>query len=306
MFGSNLENGVGQIENLRLYVEIVERGSISGAAENLHIAKSAVSRRLAMLEERYAVRLINRNPGNWEVTSTGQELYQRAVEVVNEVEEVENDFTEAAQSLAGPLIVSVPREFGQSFLNPALIAFKIRHPEIQLMVDFDDRKIDLLRDNYDFAIRIASELEPNLVAARIGSINHQIFASPSYLARKGTPTQLSDLKQHDLLDYGATRRSSWSFKNSKGKMQTLEFQPSLNSNSGTFLLDAVKSGLGISKLPEFICQSAIETGELAPLLTDLKSPEFGIFLVHSEKRRLNRRMRLFADEMKIACSTANN
>lgn len=293
---------MGQIEDLRLFVQIVECGSISSAAQKLHIAKSAVSRRLAMLEQRYAARLIYRKPGHWEITSTGHELYQRAVEVVNDVDEVENDFTEAAQSLTGPLVVSVPREFGQSFLNPALMAFKIRHPEIQLMVDFDDRKIDLLRDNYDFAIRITSELEPNLVANKIGSVRHQVFASAEYLAQRGTPTSLSDLKHHDLLDYGATRRSSWSFKNSNGRMQTLEFQPSLNSNSGTFLLEAAKNAIGISKLPEFICQSSIESGELTPLLTDLTSPEFGIYLVHSEKRRLNRRMRLFAEEMKTACS----
>lgn len=293
---------MGQIEDLRLFVQIVESGSISSAAQKLHIAKSAVSRRLALLEQRYAASLIYRKPGHWEITSTGHELYQRAVEVVNDVDDVENDFTEAAQSLAGPLVVSVPREFGQSFLNPALIAFKIRHPEIQLMVDFDDRKIDLSRDNYDFAIRIATELAPNLVATKIGSVRHQVFASAEYLAQRGMPVLLSDLKHHDLLDYGATRRSTWSFKNARGKLQTLEFQPSLNSNSGAFLLEAAKKGLGISKLPEFICQSAIEAGELIPVLTDLSSPEFGIYLVHAEKRRLNRRMRLFADEMKTACS----
>ncbi|MCJ8323458.1 MAG: LysR family transcriptional regulator [Rhizobiales bacterium] len=297
---------MGQIEDLRLFVQIVDSRSISGAAEQLHIAKSAVSRRLALLEQRYAARLIYRKPGHWQITSTGHELYQRAVDVVNDVDEVENDFTEAAQQLAGPLVVSVPREFGQSFLNPALMAFKIRHPEIQLMVDFDDRKIDLLRDNYDFAIRIAVDLEPNLIGNRIGSVGHQMFASPAYLARRGTPNQLSELKQHDLLDYGATRRSSWSFKNAKGKTQTIEFQPSLNSNSGAFLLEAAKKGIGISKLPEFICQTSIEAGQLVPLLTDLSSPEFGIYLVYSEKRRLNRRMRLFAEEMKTACSPADD
>lgn len=297
---------MGQIEDLRLFVQIVESGSITSAAQKMHIAKSAVSRRLALLEQRYATRLIHRKPGHWEITSTGNELYQRAVEVVNDVDEVEHDFTESAQSLKGTLIVSVPREFGQSFLNPALMAFKTRHPEIQLMVDFDDRKIDLARDNYDFAIRITSDLEPNLVGDRLGSIRHQVFASASYLARRGTPVQLADLKHHDLLDHSATRRSSWSFKNSKGKRQIVEFQPSLNSNSGTFLLEAAKKGMGISRLPDFICQSSLETGELTPILTDLTSPEFGIYLVHSENRRLNRRMRLFADEMKTACAPIGN
>lgn len=292
---------MGQIEDLKLFTTIVEQGSISRAADTINIAKSAVSRRLSLLEQRYGARLINRAPGNWEITATGRELYQRAANVVNDVDEIESDFTEATQTLAGPLAVSLPREFGLSFLNPSLMAFKSRHPEIQLMVDFDDHKVDLSRDNYDFTIRITPDVGSDVVAKRIGSSEHKVFASPSYLARKGTPTSLSDLKGHDLLQFGSARRSNWMFKDIAGKAQTLEFQPSLNSNSGMFLLEATLAGLGIARLPDFICQPSIASGTLFPILTDLVTPEFGIYLVHSEGRRLNRRMRLFAEEMETAC-----
>ena len=292
---------MGQIEDLKLFTIIVEQGSISRAAETINIAKSAVSRRLSLLEQRYGARLINREPGNWEISATGHELYQRATSVVNDVDEIEGDFTEATQSLSGPLLVSVPREFGLSFLNPSLMAFKIRHPEIQLMVDFDDRKVDLSRDNYDFAIRITPNVGSDVVAKRIGSSEHKVIASPSYLARKGMPISLSDLKNHDLLQFGSARRSNWVFKDLAGKVKTLEFQPSLNSNSGKFLLETTLTGLGIAMLPDFICQSSITTGTLIPILTDFVTPEFGIYLVHSEGRRLNRRMRLFAEEMETAC-----
>ncbi len=292
---------MGQIEDLRLFTIIVEQGSISRAADTINIAKSAVSRRLSLLEQRYGARLINREPGNWEITATGHELYQRVSNVVNDVDEIESDFTQATQTLAGPLTVSLPREFGLSFLNPSLMAFKARHPEIQLMVDFDDHKVDLSRDNYDFAIRITPDVGSDIVAKRIGSSEHKVFASPSYLARKGTPTSLSELKGHDLLQFGSSRRSNWMFKNISGKAQTFEFQPSLNSNSGMFLLEATLAGLGIARLPDFICQPSITSGTLIPILTDLVTPEFGIYLVHSEGRRLNRRMRLFAEQMETAC-----
>lgn len=292
---------MGTIEDLRLFATIVDRGSISGAADALRIAKSAVSRRLKLLEERYGSRLISRDRGNWSVTATGRELYQRAVEVVSDVDEIEEDFREASRALAGPLRVSVPRDFGLNFLSPALMAFKAHYPEVQLMVDFDDRKVDLSRESYDFAIRIASDLDPGFVARQIGQTQQLVFASPDYLASKGTPVSFADLEGHDLLHYGAERRSSWNIGDRRGKKYVFEFQPVLNSNAGIFLLDAAIEGLGIARMPDFICQSAIDDGRVVPILTDMMWPSFGIYIVHDEERRLNRRMRLFADEMELAC-----
>jgi DNA-binding transcriptional LysR family regulator len=298
---SILENVLGQIEDLRMFALVVESRSISLAAKKMRIAKSAVSRRLSLLEERYGSRLIDRNPGVWEITATGLELYQRAASVVNDADEIENDFTEAARNLAGPLKVSVPRDFGLAFLNSALIAFKQRHPEIQLMVDFDDRTVDLSRENYDFAIRITPKLEPNVVAKQIGVSRHQLCASLTYLNTNGFPERLSELQNHSILHFGAARRAEWEFIDETGKHERVEFQPSLNSNSGEFLLNATIDGLGIANMPDFICAPAIAAGELVPILPKLVVDEWGIFLLHAEDRRLNRRMRLFSDEMEFAC-----
>ena len=292
---------MGQIEDLRLFSVVVENRSISRAAEKLRIAKSAVSRRLNLLEERYGARLIDRAPGTWEVTATGRELYQRAVRVVSDVEEIEGDFTATARTLAGPLTISAPREFGLAFLKPTLIAFKERYPEIQLTVDFDDRRVDLSRENYDFAIRITSDPETTAVATRIGTTRHRLCASPAYLAQRRQPGRLNDLLDHPLLHYGPARRATWEFAAVSGKTETIEFQPTLNSNSGMFLLEAVLKGVGIARLPDFITMAAFSSSELVPILSNMTLPEWGIFLVHAEDRHLNRRMRLFAQEMKAAC-----
>jgi DNA-binding transcriptional LysR family regulator len=293
---------LGQIEDLRLFALVVENGSISRAAEKMHIVKSAVSRRLNLLEERFGARLIDRMPGVWEVTPTGRELYQRATRVVNDADEIESDFTETAQNLAGPLTISVPRDFGIAYLQPALLQFKEHHPEIQLTVDFDDRTIDLNRENYDFAIRITAKLDGNVVAKKIGSTRHQLCASVDYLKKHDEPICLKDLNQHSLLNFGTARRTTWDFINQSGKPEKIEFQPTLNSNSGTFLLDATLAGQGLARLPDFITAPAITSGELVPVLQDLSVPDWGVFLVHAEDRRLNRRMRLFSEEMNIACS----
>lgn len=296
---SKRENGLGQIEDLRLFVLIVESGSISKAADKLRIAKSAVSRRLNLLEERYGTRLIDRTPGVWAITETGRELFQRAIRVVGDVNEIEDDFVNASASISGPLSVSVPRDFGISFLNTALIGFTERYPEIQLTVDFDDRTVDLARENYDFAIRITFETAQS--AVRIGTVQHQLFASPKYLEARTAPRSIDELHEHRLLYFGAARRAAWEFVTDKGKPQIFEFQPFLNSNSGVFLLDATRRGLGIARFPDFITADAVANGELVPVLSDLAVPDWGVFLLHAEDRRLNRRMRLFAEDMKMAC-----
>jgi len=292
---------MGQIEDLRLFVLIIESGSISKAASKLRIAKSAVSRRLSLLEERYGTRLIDRVPGVWKVTETGHELHQRAMRVVGDVDELEDDFVNTSTDLTGPLSISVPRDFGIAFLNSALIAFKQRHPEIQLAVDFDDRTVDLARENYDFTIRITPKLEGDVSGERIGVVQHRLFASPEYIQAHSDPRTFEELRKHPLLHFRTARRAVWDFVTDKGKPQAFEFQPFLNSNSGVFLLEATLKGLGIARLPDFVAAQAQASGHLVPVLSGMTIPDVGMYLVHAENRRLNRRMRLFSEEIKKAC-----
>ncbi len=292
---------MGQIEDLRLFALVVENRSLTRAAERLHIAKSAVSRRLNLLEARFGSCLIDRGPGVWELTPTGLELYQRAVRVVNDVDDIESDFVDATHHLAGPLTISVPRDFGIAFLNPALITFKTRYPDIQLTADFDDRTVDLSRENYDFAIRITPKIDAGVVAKKIGVSEHQLCASPAYLDTNGAPEMLEDLLKHPLLYFGTARRAKWEFVSDNGKPESITFQPSLNSNSGDFLLKAAEQSLGIARLPDFLSEKAFASGSLVPILPQIAVRQWGIYLLHAEDRRLNRRMRLFAEEIEAAC-----
>lgn len=289
---------MGQMEDMRLLVTVVSAASISKAADEMNIAKSAVSRRLKLLEERYGTRLIDRTPGSWEVTAAGKELYQRAARIVQEMDEVDTDFLSTSAAVEGPLAVSVPREFGLAFLNPSLIKFKMRHPQIHLTMDFSDRRVDLARENIDLAIRITDAPDPNLNTIRIGTVKHSLFASSGYLSGYPPIKDLCDLHDHHLLFFGSARKASWEFVSPKGKLNGFAFKPFLNSNSGPFLLDAVRSGMGIARLPHFITARAERTGEVVRVLSEVRIAEWGIYLVHAEDRRLNRRMRLFAEEMK--------
>ena len=170
---------------------------------------------------------------------------------VGEVDEIDADFLTASANLSGPLCVSVPRDFGLAYLSETLMSFKIKYPEIVLAVDFDDRVVDLDRENYDFAIRITGAHEDNNSANRIGTMEHILCASPNYLDIHSTPESLDDLRNHQLLHFGTARRGTWNFISGKGKVTPLDFSPYLNSNSGLFLLDATVKGLGITRPPRF-------------------------------------------------------
>lgn len=291
---------MGQIEDLRLFVSVVEAGGIARAADQMNIAKSAVSRRLAQLEDRYGVRLINRQPRVWEVTSAGQELYQRALRMVADAEELDADFSPAQRSLAGPLKVSVPREFGHLQLGPFLVRFVTDHPEIDLTVDFDDRLVDLDRENYDLAVRITQAGLPGLIDRRIGSSRYGLFASRGYAEQHGLPTTLKALSARPLLHHGTARRAQWQFR-CEGKPASIDFSPALNSNSGRFLLDAAMTGFGIARLPDFILAGAPRSDDLVPVLPNIEIPDLGIFVAYSENRRLNQRMRALIEILARSC-----
>ncbi len=291
---------MGQIEDLRLFVKIVERGGIARAAEEMSIAKSAVSRRLAQLEDRYSVRLIDRQPRVWEITSAGQELYQRASHMVAEVDELDSDFLKVGHTLKGPMSITIAREFGLAYLKPTLFKFAQDHPNIDLTIDFDDRTIDLDNENYDLAVRVTATELHGLHCHRLGTTQHGLFVSQGYAATHQLPESFEELSDHPLLHYGSERRATWAFEQD-GKRKTVRFRPALRSNYGTFLLDAALNDGGIIRLPLFVVESEVQNGNLVSVLPHLKHADYGIYLVHSSKRRLNRRMRAMMDALTESC-----
>lgn len=291
---------MGQIEDLRLFVKTVDSGGIARAAEEMGIAKSAVSRRLAQLEDRYGVRLIDRQPRAWEVTTAGQELYQRAVSMVADADDLDGDFLHVGHTPKGPLSITVAREFGLTFLKSTLFQFVEDHPQIDLLIDFDDRTVDLEAENYDLAVRVTATELKGLNCHRIGTTRHGLFASQGYAKDKGLPQSLDQLSDHSLLHYGGARRATWEFEES-GKKRSVSFRPALRSNYGSFLVDAALKDTGIIRLPLFVVEEQATAGRLVPVLEHLKHRDYGIYVVHSANRRLNKRMRMLMDALEQAC-----
>jgi DNA-binding transcriptional LysR family regulator len=289
---------MGRFTELETFVRVVESGSFTHAAERLGVAKSVVSRRLSELEERLRVRLLNRTTRRLSLTDGGQQLYERALRLLIDLEEAEQTLAAGHDALRGRIRVAAPLSFGLQHLTAAVDDFLRAHPELILDLDLDDREVNLVEDGFDLALRIGHLDDSTLVARRFAPIRMITCASPDYLRLHGTPLQPEDLAAHHGLVYtNISEGQLWKFHDREGKARTVRVPARLHANNGEVLLSAAIRGLGVVVSPTFIAYRAIESGELKPILTDFTLPLSAAYAVYPSHRHLSRRVRVFIDAL---------
>jgi DNA-binding transcriptional LysR family regulator len=282
--------------HMQVFVGIVEAGSISGAAERLGLAKSAVSRRLAELEARLGVSLIQRTTRRLNLTDSGRAYYERCVAILADLDEAESAVSQAHGSLKGGLKVALPLSFGLLHLAPLIQAFMTRHPGVRFELDFNDRQIDLMQEGFDLAVRIATLEDSSLIARRLAPIRHVLCASPGYLAQHGAPGTAGDLAQHVCLAYSNLRDPGlWSYRGPDGLSGNVRVPVRLAASSGEFLLRAAIADQGLLLLPTFYCHEALQAGRLVRVLDDHAWPELSAYAVYPPTRHLSGRVRALID-----------
>ena len=282
-------------DEMNSFVRVVEAGSISRAAEQLGLAKSGVSRRLADLESRLGVRLMNRTTRRSSLTDAGRTYYEGAVKLLSDVAELDAVVADSEASLEGRLRLAAPLSFGLGHLTPAIEEFMQAHPGVMIDIDFSDRQVDLVAQGVDLAIRIAELRDSSLKARRICPIRLMLCASPAYLARHGTPRSPDDLAEHRLLHYDIGGGAVLKLTDGRGGEQQVHVEPQLVANNGDFLCDMAISGHGIILTPTFIAWQALATGELQALMSDYWPSPLNAYAVYPQTRYLSRRARGFID-----------
>jgi len=286
---------MSHFEEMRHFIRVVEAGSISKAADQLGVAKSGVSRRLAELESRLGVRLLNRTTRRSSLTGAGQAYYEGAVKLLSDVSELDAATAGAGASLEGTLRLAVPLSFGLSHLSPAIDEFLREHPELSINIDFSDRHIDLIGQGVDLAIRIADMRDSTLQARRICPIRLLLCASPAYLKQHGLPVVPADLKKHRILQYDIGAGPVLRLQDGQGNEYVVQARPTVVANNGDFLRDMAMAGHGIVLTPSFIAWQAMATGDLVSILPDYCPPQRSAYAVYPQNRYLSRRARLFID-----------
>ncbi len=287
---------MNKFSDLEAFTAVVESGTFSAAGERLGIAKSVVSRRISQLEQRLGSQLLHRTTRRLSLSDAGKNFYQRAIQILSDLNEAEQSVAEETSDLRGLLKLAAPLSFGLTHLSNCIFDFLSEHPAIELNMDLNDRNVNLVEEGFDMAVRIGELEDSTLVARRLGTMRQVTCASPSYLQQHGKPEHPDDLQQHIGLQYNnISYKRQWSYKMAKGKTIIAQPQIRIRANNGEALAAAAIAGMGITKGPTFILGSLIKAGKLLTILDEYQSPPMGIYAVYPPGRLLPRRIQVFSD-----------
>ena len=287
---------MNHLEQIRVFVELINCGSATKAADKLGLANSAISRRLKELEDRLGIQLVLRTTRTMSLTDAGRQFYTRCTRILEDIQEAEDEVTQNNSELSGQLTIATPWSFGVSHLSPAVSEFMHRHPNVQVDLDMNDRRVDLVSEGIDVAIRMGSLEDSSLIARRIAPVSHIVCASPDYLQRNGTPSTPEQLSEHQGLCYANLKApDQWFYFDKQGNQNIVKVPVRLKSSNGDALRNAAIAGLGILCEPSFIVYRAIRRGLLVPILTDYKWYEMEVYAVYPQTRHLSAKTRAFID-----------
>ena len=286
---------MGQLEDMAMFVRVVEAGSITKAAEQLNIAKSAVSRRLKELETRLGSQLISRTTRQSNLTQAGEQYYQKVHHILSEVDALNEETSGTPTRIEGTLKMTAPLSFGLMHLNDVIDEYANQHPELKFELDFSDRHTDLIEEGFELAIRIRELQDSSYQAKRLALIRYALCASPEYLERMGTPKTFDDLSEHEFLQYGMSKSSAIELIDKQGKNHQVAVNGKIKANNGDFLREMAVKGHGIAFLPTFITYQALISGELVPILQQYQLPTLNAYAVYPKNRFLSQRCRYLID-----------
>ncbi|MBZ6072272.1 LysR family transcriptional regulator [Aeromonas schubertii] len=279
---------------LRVFVTVVERGSLSAAAERLDISRAMVSRYLAELEQWMGARLLHRTTRRQSLTSAGEEALSHARAMLAIGDEMAQLAIRQDAAPKGQLRVTCSYSLADAFLIPASHDYLARWPGTAIDILLVDRTVNLVEERIDLALRITNDLDPNLVARRLGGCRSVICASPAYLAAHGTPQKVQDLALHNCLTYAYFGKSLWHFEGPEGP-ESVPVSGNLSGNISNLLLRATWLGTGISMQPLASATPLIERGELIPLLTGYEPRQLGVYGVYATRKQMSPLLRSFLD-----------
>ncbi len=287
---------MNKFEDMKAFIRIVDAGSITKAAEQLNIAKSALSKKLSTIENKLGLTLINRTTRTLAITDNGKAYYQQCLRIIDDVMEMESVLQNKQCHISGNIKIAIPLSYGLSHIQPALIEFNKKYREIILEIDLNDRKTNIINEGYDLAIRVGELEDSGLMAKKLTTERTLLVASESYLKNHGNPVIPDDLYNgHIKLQY-KNAATALSFKNQNGDTVSINIKNAMVSNNGDFLCQSAVAGLGIISTPSFICSTYIKNKQLVPILKDYFLPSiFPVHAIYPQTRHLSRKVRMLID-----------
>jgi LysR family transcriptional regulator for bpeEF and oprC len=288
---------MNKLQAMEVFVQVVDAGGFSRAADNMQLPKATVSTSIQQLEAALSVKLLHRTTRQVTVTADGAAYYERCLRILADVKDAEESLSRTRLSPAGRLRVESPTGLASEILIPALPEFFERYPDIQLELGSTDRPVDLIEEGVDCAVRGGALPDSNLIARRIGMIHFVTCAAPAYLARYGTPQHPRELERHRCVNYFSAKTGKvydWDFTKDGERIQ-VPLPGVIALNDSTAYVAAGLVGLGIIQMTDYLLLQHVHAGRMVQLLPDWQSDPLPVHIVYPQNRHLSAKVRVFVE-----------
>lgn len=286
-----------RLQAMRVFVRVAERASFTQAAESLELSRARVSEAIAELERELGARLVHRTTRKVSLTDDGRLYYERARQILADVEEADALLLRSGASVRGRLRLVMPMAIARLFVVPALPQLLQSHPELALEVRLENRTVDIVEEGADCAISYGQPEEQDLVARRLAETHLLTCAAPAYLASRGTPRSPGDLQEHDsiaFLTLATSRPADWLFRVGQ---ESVAFRPAgkLAFNSMQACVDAAEAALGVTQVLSAVAHRAVRSKRVRVLLGEYAASGPPLYLVYPPNRQHSARMRVLLE-----------
>jgi DNA-binding transcriptional LysR family regulator len=285
-----------RLSDLEFFVQLVQQGSLAALARELGVTPPAVTARLAQLEKRLGVRLLNRTTRRISVTHEGEMYLSTGARLLAELQELEQSVSSSRAVPKGLLRVNATFGFGRRHIAPAIIEFARRYPQVEVQLELTDRSVNLADKAFDIGIWFGTVPDSRLVARRIVGNRRLLCAAPDYLARHGMPATPRDLQTHRCIILRESEAAFGTWHLSRGsKQETVKVRGTLSTNDGETGVQWALAGFGILMRSEWDINDDIAAGRLVPVLKDWSLPSADVFAVYPERANLSAKVGAFID-----------
>lgn len=288
---------MNKLQAMEVFVQVVDTGSFTRAADTLQLPKATVSTLVQTLETTLAAKLLHRTTRQVSVTSDGAAYYERCVRILSDVRDAEESLSRHRFSPSGRLRVDTPTGLASEILIPALPDFFERYPDITLELGSTDRPVDLVEEGVDCAVRGGELVDSSLIARRVGVINFVTCAAPGYIERFGMPLHPSDLERHRCVNYFSAKSgkiSGWDFTRDGERIEVM-LPGAIALNDSNSYVQAGLVGLGVISMTDYLLNEHLATGKMVRLLPDWRSDPLPVHVVYPQNRHLSAKVRVFVE-----------
>jgi len=296
---------MSRLQDLEVFVQVVNSGNFAKAAVALDINPSAISRRISQLEDQLGVRLFNRTTRSLSLTEVGERYFNRCLRILADLEEADREAKQHSEAPQGLLHISCSTLFAHSYLLQWIPEFLVDYPRMSIQLALTDDVIDVVANGIDIAIRVSELADSSLITRRLVSDHRIICAAPAYLDRYGTPKTPDDLAVHNCLALNAhkTTLNQWRFRDPVG-IREISVSGNFTVNSGVALYEALLEGLGIARVSLFLVHKALESGQLIRILAEYEDENnLGIYAIFPSNRYLLPKVQCFVEFLVKRCSS---